>query len=200
MALVVSSALVDAGYAAPLWRLVAARGRVRAIVAAPDERWFADAAVNAVVVVVERGAPMGPTAVARLRVPTDEAAAQLDAARGAADPVDRLGRVAAVRAGADPDDWPALLRAPDAWFSFRAAAAARLVPLGELVEVRRGVTSGANEVFYLPRARAAVRWAKTIGGPSARGLRTSTLATSSSSPPGARSVSWSPDDPRTHRS
>src|SRR5688572_6286636 len=53
---VVSTALVDADAAEPLWRAVAAAGAVRAIVAAPAERWFGTAAVNAMIVVVDRGA------------------------------------------------------------------------------------------------------------------------------------------------
>src|SRR5690606_34936294 len=35
------------------------------------------------------------------------------------------------------------------------AAGPALRPLGDLAEVRRGLTTGANDVFYLPRARAA---------------------------------------------
>ena len=37
----------------------------------------------------------------------------------------------------------------------RSAAGDRLVPLDRLAEVRRGVTSGANQLFYVSRARAA---------------------------------------------
>ncbi|HEY8141957.1 MAG TPA: class I SAM-dependent methyltransferase, partial [Kofleriaceae bacterium] len=47
VAMVVSSALLDAGYARPLWRLVERVGHLVAVVEAPGERWFADAAVNA---------------------------------------------------------------------------------------------------------------------------------------------------------
>ncbi|RMH42628.1 MAG: class I SAM-dependent methyltransferase [Deltaproteobacteria bacterium] len=145
VALVLSSALVDAGYADALWRLVARHGRVLAIVDAPRERWFADAAVNAVVVVLQRGPGPFLTRLARLRVPTADAAVDLD----------RLDRVADVRSGGDPAQWAALLRAPDAWFAFRDAAGDRLVRLGDVAQVRRGITSGANDVFYLTRADAA---------------------------------------------
>lgn len=152
VALVVSSALLDAGYAAALWDAVRGCGRVRAIVDAPGERWFADAAVNAVILLVERTGDAQPAPaevrVARLSVATGDAA-------GRVRELDDLGQVSEVRlAPADPARWAARLRASAAWFDFEAAAGDALVPLGDLAEVRRGVTSGANEVFYLSRARA----------------------------------------------
>jgi adenine-specific DNA-methyltransferase len=164
VALVVSSALLDAGYAAALWDVVLGCGRVRAVVDAPAERWFADAAVNAVILVLERtdatdaargasvDASVGaapPVRLARLSIPTAEAARQVGS-------LDDLARVSEVRhAPADqPARWAAHLRASATWFAFEAAAGAALVPLGALASVRRGVTSGANEVFYLPRERA----------------------------------------------
>jgi adenine-specific DNA-methyltransferase len=161
VALVVSSALLDAGYAAALWDVVSGCGHVRAVVDAPAERWFADAGVNAVILVLERASGAAPRApgragpaagsvrLARLRVSTAEAARRV---RGLED----LVRVSEIRqAPADaPARWAAGLRASAAWFEVEAAAGDGLVPLGTLAEVRRGVTSGANEVFYLPRERA----------------------------------------------
>jgi hypothetical protein len=151
-ALVVSSALLDAGYADALWRVVAQLGAVRAIVEAPAERWFADAAVNAMILVLERGAPPGPVALARLTVPTVDAARRLGGRRLAG-----LAAIAAVREGdpAAPAAWRRGLRAPAAWLEIAAVAGPALRPLGALAEVRRGVTSGANDIFYLTRARAA---------------------------------------------
>ena len=155
IALVVSSALLDAGYGRPLWRLVERAGRVVAIVEAAEERWFPDAAVNAAIVVIERAGGQPREAdeqvtVARLRVSTAEAARRV---RSRAD----LASVAAIRrapAGA-PASWAAALRAPEVWFELARRAGDRLVPLAELAEVRRGITSGANDLFYLPRERAA---------------------------------------------
>jgi hypothetical protein len=154
VALVVSSALFDAGYGRALWRLVARAGRVVAVVDAPAERWFADAAVNAVILVLERGAvSAGSSAevlVARLRVSTDEAARRV---RSLAD----LATVADIRrvpAGA-PERWAESLRASPVWFEFAGCAGSHLVRLGELATVRRGITSGANDIFYLSPARAA---------------------------------------------
>jgi SAM-dependent methyltransferase len=149
LAFVVSSALIDAAYARPLWRLIAAEGGVRAVIDAPDERWFGDAAINPVIVVIERSRAARPVALARLRVPTARAAG---AVRALAD----LATVAAVESGGpDPASWRSALRAPAAWFELVDAAGDALVPLGELAELRRGTTSGANDIFYLRRERAS---------------------------------------------
>jgi hypothetical protein len=49
----------------------------------------------------------------------------------------------------EPQSWAASLRAPEAWFRFAHAAGSRLTTLGEVAELRRGITSGANDIFYL---------------------------------------------------
>ena len=146
LALVVSTALLDADGAAPLWHAVRALAEVRALIVAPAERWFADAAVNAMVLVADRAEPARrprPPRLLRLTVPTALAAT-----------TPGLDAIAAVSDERRGDDWSLALRAPAAWFAWRAHAGDRLVPLGELVELRRGLTTGANDVFYLARAEA----------------------------------------------
>ena len=142
VSLVVSAALLDAAYGASLAQLLAAAGaRVRAVVASPRERWFPDAAVNSVILVLERISEPVPVVAARLRVPV----ASVGLSTGLRD----LARVADVREVAPGAPLMPALRAPAVWFA--AAASGALVPLAELARVRRGVTSGANELFYLPR-------------------------------------------------
>jgi hypothetical protein len=51
--------------------------------------------------------------------------------------------------GNDPAHWAALMRAPQQWFAFRDSATDLLVELGEIAEIRRGITSGANDFFYV---------------------------------------------------
>lgn len=147
---VISAALLDADYATPLWRLLARRGRLLALVSSPRERWFADAAVHAVIAVFERGAAPGPVSLCRLAMPIAAAGARV--ARLA-----DLAHVAEVRrveieAGARLGP---LLRAPPAWLALEETLGDRLIPLGDLAEIRRGFTTGANDIFYLSRARAA---------------------------------------------
>jgi hypothetical protein len=149
---VVSAALLDADYAAPLWRLLGRRGRLRALVSSPRERWFADAAVHTVIALFERDAEPGPVDLCRLRVPIAAAAARV-AGLGDLDRVAEIRRVDprrlhAARLGA-------ILRAPAAWLELEPALGDRLIPLGAVARVRRGFTTGANDVFYLSRRRAA---------------------------------------------
>ena len=152
---VLSSALLDADVAEPLWRAVGAAGAVRTIVAAPAERWFGQAAVNAMIVVIdrcERGAAPGPVTVARLSADTRTAADRL--ADGA--PLDTVADVRLV-AGTAAKAWGVALRAPAAWHALVAAAGSALVPLGELAAIRRGATTGGNRFFYMTRGEAAER-------------------------------------------
>jgi SAM-dependent methyltransferase len=132
VAFVMSAAVLDADYAGGLGALLEGRGRLVTVVGSPRERWFADAAVHGVIVVVERTTVPVETTVARLRVPVAEIAGR------------PLARVATLRRG--PGPLRALLRAPDVWFEL----APSLVPLRALAEVRRGLTSGANDFFYPP--------------------------------------------------
>lgn len=176
VALVVSSALLDAAYASALWRAVACAGRVLALLDAPRERWFADAAINAMILVIERtagssresmetqeSAESAPAddlvTLARLRLTTADAARQLSGDRRldrVSGPISTLGLVADLRRApaSRPERWAAHLRAPDVWFDVERIAGDLLIPLGDVAEVRRGVTSGANDVFYLERERA----------------------------------------------
>ena len=66
------------------------------------------------------------------------------------------------------DDWSAqryvgnklggkYLRAPDIFFAILEKGKDKLVPLGEIAEVRRGFTTGANEFFYLQPVRMSVK-------------------------------------------
>jgi hypothetical protein len=45
--------------------------------------------------------------------------------------------------------WGIYLRAPDIFFELLDRCGSRLVPLGQLAEVRRGITSGADDFFYV---------------------------------------------------
>jgi SAM-dependent methyltransferase len=152
LALVVSTALLDADGAAALWTAVERVATVEALVIAPTERWFADAAVNSMIVVARRHAPGPRRATAprllRLTAPTSIAAT----AHG----LEGLTHHAHVRVSTT-GAWGPALRAPDAWFAWRDAAGDALVPLRELAEVRRGLTTGANDVFYLRRDEARAR-------------------------------------------
>ncbi len=146
VALVLSTALLDADGAAALWTAVERIASVRALIIAPAERWFPTAAVNPMLLIAERhpGPPLANTPrMLRLTVPTQIAAR--------ATGLDAIAALCDERHGDGVSAWGPALRAPAAWFAWRAAAGAAVVPLRELAEVRRGLTTGANRVFYLRR-------------------------------------------------
>jgi SAM-dependent methyltransferase len=228
-ALVVSTALLDADGASALWTAIARIAEIEALIAAPAERWFADAAVNPMLLVARRhDAPAtssstssskktssnpsssnqtssnptssnptssnptssnqtssNPTSsnpnarshprIVRLTMPTRDLAsrartlddiARASEARTANEPaaatssllrVARSDQIHPAERGKDADDvssWAVALRAPSVWFAWRDRAHAHLVPLRELCEVRRGLTTGANDVFYVRRDEA----------------------------------------------
>lgn len=148
-AMVVSTAFFDAGYGEQFWALLGQVASLQLVVTAPKERWFLDAAVNTVIAVFTSHATSEDLQVARLHVASTVAAKRLAAG-------DRLDEIACMRqvGRKDPKRWAASLRAPDAWFDFLAAGRAGMTTLGEVAEIRRGITSGANDIFYLPRERA----------------------------------------------
>ena len=154
VAFVLSQAVFDAGYGEALRRFLSTRAHLLAVVTSPAERWFPDAAVHAAIVVLERasGRARQSTVFARLRVPVTVAARRV---AGVAD----LATVADVRivdgSAVWERPWGPLLRASQAWFDFVRVAGEALVPLDELCEVRRGMTSGANQFFYVGRETAA---------------------------------------------
>jgi len=47
--------------------------------------------------------------------------------------------------------WGKYIRAPDIYFKILKKAGDKLVPLGEIAEVRFGIKTGANDFFYLPK-------------------------------------------------
>ncbi len=147
LALVVSTALLDADGAGALWGAIARVATVRALIIAPTERWFADAAVNPMLLVAERRvAPDVRPRLLRLTSPTETVARCVG--------LDEIAAHADERRAETPAGWGPALRAPAAWFAWRAAAGDAVVPLRELAEVRRGLTTGANHVFYVRRDAA----------------------------------------------
>lgn len=143
LALVVSTALLDADCASALWSAVERIASVKALIIAPGERWFADAAVNPMLLVAQRGPSAQAPRLLRLTAPTEIAARTPG--------LEAIARHSDESRAASPNNWGAALRAPPAWFAWRAAAGDAVVPLRELAEVRRGLTTGANHVFYLRR-------------------------------------------------
>lgn len=194
LAVLTANAYLDAGYGRMLESLFCRHFQVVAVVESRCEHWFADASVNTVITVLERGdAAASPkdhrarfVQLTRPLLPlTDDAepadlanpdalartienatgvrpGADATATRGLPyvsvdDPACRIRLVeqthleAALAGPGDP--WSAYLRAPDIYFRLRQHPDLR--PAGELLTIRRGVTTNWNAFFY-PPADAAV--------------------------------------------
>ncbi len=149
-AMVISSAFLDSGYGAQFWQLLSEVASLTMLVDAPKERWFRDAAVHAMVAVFQLGPARDKVCLARLQCSTRDAASALHAGS-------ELSALAELRYASSqaPHEWAAQLRAPDAWFGAVRAAGAALTTLGDVAEVRRGLTSGANDIFYLRQTKAS---------------------------------------------
>ena len=155
---VVSQGMFVNAHAQPLWKAILPIARPVIILSAPSEKWFEDAFVNTAIVVLEKLAPESrqktsrprpKIPVARLSMPTKAAVKELQLKKS-------LASIATVQmvSSDDPRQWGQTLRTSQVWQEFVRAAKERLVPLSSLVEVRRGITSGANELFYMERAQA----------------------------------------------
>ena len=110
LALVMSTALLDADGASALWTAVARIARVEALIAAPAERWFAEAAVNSMLLVARRhdGLPTTNASprILRLTTPTREVV-------GSARTLEDIARFAEERATSpDPASRCAMASAP----------------------------------------------------------------------------------------
>ncbi len=149
-AFVLSSALLDSAYGAQLWRLLGKLATVEYIVDAPNEQWFSDAAVHTCIVVLRAGASAAPVTIGRLKCSTEKAAHAIAAGK-------ELHDVCTQRSAAQnaPETWAASLRAPDTWHQFSSRAGGGLIPLGDIATIRRGITSGANDIFYMSKEQTS---------------------------------------------
>ncbi len=142
---VLSQAALETKCGAVLRDFLRGRGRLVSVIASPHERWFPDAAIHAAIVILEReGRGESSSRFVRLNTPVSDVTGKVKSS-------DDLPLVGDVRWASGERAWTIPLRAPAAWFDVEPY----LVPLGELCEIWRGTTSGANDFFYLNRANAS---------------------------------------------
>ena len=133
LAFVLPSTALDTAAGAPLRRWLAATHHVHTLVEPVDDPWFTDAAVHAVLVVLQRAAP-GPPRLLRIRGTTT-----------APPPAGRLVDAARIAAA---DQWSPLLRAPDSWFTVLERLAPP--PLSASLDLAYGLKPGITG-FFAPR-------------------------------------------------
>ena len=157
---VCSNSWLDVGYGAKLQEYLLETAHVEAVYESAVERQFSTAAINTLISVIRKGA-QGKDAETRfvsLRDKFEPALSDAGRRREIAKP-----RSALQQAGRNPqtgkwvgDKWGGkYLRAPDIYHHILAAYGDKLVRLGDIATVRRGVTTGANAFFYLKPDRIA---------------------------------------------
>ena len=155
---VCSNSWLDVGYGAKLQEYLLNNAHIQAVYESAVERQFSTADINTVITLIRKVRPAdgAGTRFVSLR-------GEFDAAL--ADPALRREIVrgqAALRAGATAgnrfvgDKWGGkYLRAPDIYHAILEKYGGKLVRLGDVATVRRGITTGANDFFYLTPERIA---------------------------------------------
>lgn len=150
---VCSNSWLDVGYGGKLQGYLLNNSHVAAIYDSAIERQFASADINTIISFIHKQEPNDDdvTRFVSLRAPFLEALADESKRRV----VTRTAKE--IRQGGsneknryEGDKWGGkYLRAPDIYYTILEKGKGKLVRLGDIADVRRGITTGANDFFYL---------------------------------------------------
>lgn len=157
---VCSNSWLDVGYGAKLQKYLLDNAHIHTIYESAVERQFSTADINTIISVLQKtdGSDADETRFVQLREPF-EAAIAADGERREITMMRRDLRAAGMSGRKFVGDkWGGkYLRAPDIYHHIREECAGKLVRLGDMATVRRGVTTGANRFFFLTSEHIA-RW------------------------------------------
>jgi len=159
---VCSNSWLDVGYGGKLQRYLLENAHVLSIFDSAVERQFSTSDINTIISVVRKGKPPdeATTRFISLRAPFLDALAdpklrkevvrtRLELWQAGLGETDKSGRK-----GYTGNKWGGkYLRAPDIYWTILEKGKGKLVRLGDIAEVRRGFTTGANKFFYLDAER-----------------------------------------------
>jgi len=144
IALVLSNAWLDVGYGRELRQYLLDHCALEWLVESTAERWFPGARINTMLLIARRCPDPD------LRAAQQVSFARVEQPLPAEPRV--LRRITQDELAAD-SCWGPLLRAPELYLALRRGKTpVPLVPLGDLVELRRGFTTNDNAFFYPPPA------------------------------------------------
>ncbi|MCS7272610.1 MAG: BREX-1 system adenine-specific DNA-methyltransferase PglX [Fimbriimonadales bacterium] len=153
---VCSNSWLDVGFGGKLQEYLLKRAHIQAIYDSALERQFASADVNTIISVLQKdghapGQDARITRFVRLNAPFEQAVADPQYQRVITRTAAELWQAGLNEQGVyEGDKWGGkYLRAPDIYFTILEKGKGKLVRLGDIAEVRRGFTTGANEFFYL---------------------------------------------------
>lgn len=161
-AFICSNSWLDVGYGAKLQQYLLDNAHIRAIYESAVERQFSTAAINTIITIAQKGKPDDSDAAATEFVQLQEEFDKATAPGGKRRVITKTARDLRA-AGTDPakraaayvgDKWGGkYLRAPDIYHRILDKYGDKLVRLGDIAAIRRGVTTGANDFFYLTPAK-----------------------------------------------
>ncbi len=150
---VCSNSWLDVGYGGRLQSYLLDNARVAAVYDSAVERQFASADVNTIISFIHKQIPADTdeTVFVSLRAPFLEALADETKRRTLTKTRAELLTSGSNENGRyEGDKWGGkYLRAPDIYFTILEKGTDKLVRLGSIADVRRGITTGANDFFYL---------------------------------------------------
>ena len=144
-----SNSWLDVGYGVKLQEYLLTNGHVLAVYESIVERQFSTADINTIISVIGKTTPNEEheTRFVSLREPFEKALGHEGNRRELS--VGWRGLAGADARNFSGEKWGAkYLRAPDIYHTILRKCADKLVRLGDIATVRRGVTTGANEFFY----------------------------------------------------
>ena len=145
-----SNSWLDVNYGAPLQKYLLENTAGAVICHSEAEREFESADINTIVSILQNGAPNPDSHIRFLTFKTSIGDPDVENRRERKRTYTELKREGTRDNTYTGDKWGGkYLRAPDIYWTILEKRKDKLVRLGDIADVRRGFTTGANEFFYL---------------------------------------------------
>ncbi len=149
-----SNSWLDVNYGAPLQQYVLENTTGGVICHSEAEREFESADINTIVSILSNGIPDADSCMRFLTFKTFIGDPDVENRRERTRTYTELAQAGTRENKYTGDKWGGkYLRAPDIYWTILEKGKDKLVRLGDVAEVRRGFTTGANEFFYLDAER-----------------------------------------------
>ena len=149
-----SNSWLDVNYGAPLQKYLLDNTTGAVICHSEAEREFESADINTIVSILQNGTPDADSHLDFLTFKTFIGDPDIENRRERTRTYTELAQVGTREKKYAGDKWGGkYLRAPDIYWTILEKGKDKLVRLGDIAEVRRGFTTGANEFFYLDAER-----------------------------------------------
>ena len=153
-----SNSWLDVNYGAPLQKYLLDNTAGGVICHSEAKREFESADINTIVSILQNGTPDADSRIRFLTFKTSIGDPNVENRRERTRTYIELKREGTRENTYTGDKWGGkYLRAPDIYWTILEKGKDKLVRLGDIAEVRRGFTTGANEFFYLDDERIQAR-------------------------------------------